>query len=296
MSSTSRLGAREAAQHLLARVRVARDAGVDTLTFGDSHTRAGVNYFQNTPTVARALAEWDPDRPAGCLFLVPMWSPVLIAEQVGTLAAFHPGRFIVQTGLGGGPGAFAAFGAQRRHRGDALDEGIRVISELFAGNTVSSEMFDISDAAVGLVPPDGVEWWIGTMSSAGLSRAGRLGATWYASHGATMANLPRMMEIYRDAFVSLDGAEPTVALRREAVISEDGDRARATVAELLAAGYRGLTSEMVLAGTPDDVAEQLAPLAGLGVDEIMIRTVGVSAAVDLETIELLRAVRLLVGP
>jgi hypothetical protein len=41
---------------------------------------------QNTPMLGRLLAEWS-DRPAGALFLLPLWNPVLVAEQVGTLAA-----------------------------------------------------------------------------------------------------------------------------------------------------------------------------------------------------------------
>ena len=44
-------------------------------------------YYQNIPTMARLLAEWG-DRPAGVLALLPMWHPVLLAEQIGTLAAF----------------------------------------------------------------------------------------------------------------------------------------------------------------------------------------------------------------
>jgi len=60
--------------------------------------------------IGRLTAEWT-GRPLGCLFLVPLWNPVLLAEQVGTLAAMSPGRFIVQTGLGGGAHQFAAMGA-----------------------------------------------------------------------------------------------------------------------------------------------------------------------------------------
>jgi hypothetical protein len=46
---------------------------------------------QNTPMLGRLLAEWS-DRPAGALFLLPLWNPVLVAEQVGTLAAIAAGR------------------------------------------------------------------------------------------------------------------------------------------------------------------------------------------------------------
>lgn len=290
MSSTSRLAARDAARHVLARVRAARDAGLDTLSFGDSHTRAGVRYFQNTPTLGRALAEWDPGRRAGCLFLVPLWNPVLIAEQVGTLAAFHDGPFVVQTGLGGGPAQFAAMGVEQRGRAAMLDEAIRVVRELFDGRTVSSEMFGIVDASVDLVPPDGVEWWMGTMAPAGLRRAARLGAAWYASHGAAADVLPGLASEYRAACAE-HGSEPVIAVRREALVLGDGDRARSLADDALASGYRGMTAEMVVAGSVDQVVEQLAPLIETQVDEVVMRTMGVSPEVDLETIELLGEVR-----
>jgi alkanesulfonate monooxygenase SsuD/methylene tetrahydromethanopterin reductase-like flavin-dependent oxidoreductase (luciferase family) len=223
-----------------------------------------------------------------------MWPPVLIAEHVGTLAALHPGRFVVQTGLGGGPDSFRRFGVEVRHRGDALDESIRVVNALFAGETVSSAMFGITDASIGLVPPDGVEWWIGTMSEAGIERAAGLGAVWYASHGAVGDTLRTKVETYRNA-CDRHGSSPTVALRRDAIVLADGDRARALRDEALAAGYRGMDADMVLAGTSDDVAEIIAPLAPAGVDEVMFRTIGASPDTDLETIEALGRVRAIVG-
>lgn len=290
LSSSSRLPARQAARHLLERVRATRDAGLDTMTFGDSHARSDVRYFQNVPTLARALAEWDPARPAGCLFLAPMWSPVLMAEQIGTLAAFHDGPFVVQTGLGGSPEQFAALGTPYRPRGAALEEAVELINALFAGESVSSVRYGIEDARIKLVPPDGVTWWMGTMAPTGIERAARFGATWYASHGATTALLPELREIYVTACERAE-TTPTVALRRDAIVLDDGDRARALAHAELRRGYRGMTPEMVVAGTPDDVAELLEPIRALGVDEVMLRTMGVDPAVDLETIAGLGQVR-----
>ena len=278
-SSTSALDARAAARHALERVRVARDAGIDTLTFGDSHGRGGANYLQNVPTLGRCLAEWDPTRPAGCLFLVPMWNPVLLAEQVGTLAAFHDGPFIVQTGLGG-PGQFPTMGVEVAHRGRALEEAVRVVQALFAGETVSSEPFGIVDAAFDLVPPDGVSWWFGTMSEAGVRRAARFGGSWYALHAGVDA-LRAPYEAYLDECSNV-GTTPYVAARREAVILHDGDRARQLAADALAGGYRGMDQDQIVAGAPADVVEQLASLVDLGVDEVMLRTMGIAPDVDLE--------------
>ena len=61
------------------------------------------------------------------------------------------------------------------------------------------------------------------------------------------------------------------------VILSDGDRARHLLAERLASGYRGLGAEHVVAGNPAAAAAQLAPFADLGVDQIVVRTMGISA-------------------
>ena len=70
---------------MIERARAAADAGLDSLFIGDHHN-VPVPYYQNVPMLGRLLAEWD-DRPAGALFLLPLWHPVLVAEQIGTLAS-----------------------------------------------------------------------------------------------------------------------------------------------------------------------------------------------------------------
>src|SRR5208283_2982295 len=113
---------REGPLAVLGQARAAARADLDTLTLGDHHATGPVGYVQNVPMLGRLLAEWT-DRPVGCLFLVPLWHPVLMAEQIGTLAAMSSGPFIVQTGLGGGAGQFRAMGVDLGQRASRLEEG-----------------------------------------------------------------------------------------------------------------------------------------------------------------------------
>ncbi|MGH9848521.1 MAG: LLM class flavin-dependent oxidoreductase, partial [Blastocatellia bacterium] len=85
---------RAGARWMIERARAAREAGLDSLFVGDHHATP-IPYYQNTPMLGRLLAEWG-ERAAGCLFLLPLWNPVLVAEQVGTLAAIAQGCFIFQ--------------------------------------------------------------------------------------------------------------------------------------------------------------------------------------------------------
>src|SRR6266849_8603074 len=125
---------REGARWMIERTRAAREAELDSLFLGDHHATA-VPYYQNVPMLGRLLAEWG-NAPAGCLFLLPLWNPVLVAEQVGTLAAIARGRFILQFGLGWGDDRFAAMGANVKHRPSAFEEALDAVRRLLAGETV----------------------------------------------------------------------------------------------------------------------------------------------------------------
>jgi alkanesulfonate monooxygenase SsuD/methylene tetrahydromethanopterin reductase-like flavin-dependent oxidoreductase (luciferase family) len=70
---------------MIERTAAAHRAGLDSLFIGDHHV-SPTPYYQNTPMLGRLLAEWG-EAPAGCLFLLPLWSPVLVAEQIGTFAS-----------------------------------------------------------------------------------------------------------------------------------------------------------------------------------------------------------------
>ncbi len=91
---------REGARRMIDRARAAEQARLDSLFVGDHHSTPQA-YYQNTAIMGRLLAEWG-DRPFGALYLLPLWHPVLLAEQVGTLASLGRGRFILQCAIGPG--------------------------------------------------------------------------------------------------------------------------------------------------------------------------------------------------
>lgn len=284
---------RSAARHLVARCRAAVAADLDSMSLGDQHAvPAPAGYHQNTPALGRLLAEWT-GKPAGCLFLLPQWPPVLVAEHVGTLANLHDGRFIVQTGIGGAPHAFASMGQPTEHRVSVFEEGVRIVQELLRGEVVSSERFGFDGLTIGMVPPDPVEWWMGTAHPAGLRRAARFGACWYASPGETPDGLAERGEIYRAACDD-EGVPARIMLRRDVLVLDDGERARRLADEAVAAGYRGMSRDSIVAGSPAEAAEQIAAWDELGVEQIVARTMGLGDSLDVETIECLGEVRRLI--
>src|SRR6187549_1932430 len=126
---------RTGAQWLVERARAANRAGLDSLFIGDHHN-VPVPYYQNVPMLGRLLAEWD-DRPAGALFLLPLWHPVLLAEQIGTLASIAQGQFIMQCAVGGGDEQFVAMSTTLRDRATRFETALDIVRRLCSGEEVT---------------------------------------------------------------------------------------------------------------------------------------------------------------
>src|SRR5206468_12330426 len=164
---------REGARFMIERAAAAHRSGLDSLFVGDHHSTPAP-YYQNVPILGRLLAEWG-GAPAGCLFLLPLWNPVLVAEQVGTLAAIARGRFIVQCGLGHDEAQFAAMVTRLQYRPSAFEESLSIVQRLLRGETVSSSgRFVFRDARVALRPAEHVESWVGASAAPALDRSAHL--------------------------------------------------------------------------------------------------------------------------
>jgi alkanesulfonate monooxygenase SsuD/methylene tetrahydromethanopterin reductase-like flavin-dependent oxidoreductase (luciferase family) len=264
-------GQREGPRAVLSQAQAANRAGLDTLTLGDHHATGPGGYVQNVPMLGRLLAEW-VDRPVGALFLVPLWHPVLMAEQIGTLAAMSAGPFIVQTGLGAGADQFGAMGADLGQRGARLEEGIVVVQALLRGETVDSELFAVRGARVAPLPPEGTEWWVGGGVRKAIDRAARLGDCWYGNADLTPETAARDLAIYQDACARHGRSPVRIPIRKDVFIAESRAEAEKLGDALIAGGYRGFERGAVAYGDPDSVAEQLSVFHEMGFTDIIIRT------------------------
>lgn len=264
-------GHREGPLEVLSQARAADRVGLDTLTLGDHHATGPGGYVQNIPMLGRVLAEWK-DRPVGCLFLVPLWHPVLMAEQIGTLAAMSSGPFIVQTGLGGGEAQFVAMGAELGQRAARLEEGILVAQALLRGETTDSEPWGVREACIAPLPPEGVEWWIGGGVERAIDRAARLGDCWYGNADLSPDTAARDIAIYREACARHNRSPVRIPIRKDVFIADDRAEAEEVGDALMASGYRGFERQAVAYGDPESVAGQLSVFGELGFTDIIIRT------------------------
>ena len=277
------------AQSIIQRAREANQVGLDLLSLGDHHLTP-INYFQNVPMLGRLLAEWEAG-PVGCLFLLPLWSPVLVAEQVGTLAALTKATFVVQTGVGDGEETFKAMGAAMKTRGADLEKKIAIIKSLFTKNGIGGD----SDLQVNPVPTQKIEWWIGASTSKeGIRRAARVGDAWYAAPFLNAAKAGELLECYLEACEGLD-KKPRPIIRKDVIVLKDGKKAEELGDQLIEKGYRGMQRDAVIVGNPEQAAEQLRPYKELGFSEVTCRCMTIPQKEAIKTISLLGEVRSLIN-
>lgn len=269
-SSHATSDVRGGARMMIERAAAARAASLDSLFVGDHHAMP-IPYYQNVPILGRLLAEWGSN-PAGCLFLLPLWNPVLVAEQVGTLTSIAEGPFIVQCALGAGRQQFSALGANIKHRPSLFEESLDIIKQLLGGETVSSDgRYAFQDARIAPVPPEPVQFWVGGSAEASIDRAARLGDGFLAGPELTPELASHWAKYYGDRCKAY-GREPGVmAIRRDIYVGESPAQAEAVAKPILDAGYRGQPRSASTFGSIDEVAARFAEYGAMGYTDIIVR-------------------------
>jgi len=264
------LDAREAGRRIIERARAAREAGLHGIYLGDHHATPA-HYFQNVPTLGRLLAETG-DAVVGALFLAPLWPPVLLAEQVGTLAALAGGPFVLIMAAGDGEEQFSPFGIPLRQRGRRLEEALQIVPRLLAGESVtfSGRYYALSETRISPIPPQGFTLWVAASGRPALERAGRYGDAWLAAPGAVGEELQTQAAIYRAA-AQAAGRPARCIVRRDIYVGESDTEAEETVGPIVARGYRGFQREALVYGGPETVLAAFRDLAAMGFEEVAIR-------------------------
>jgi Luciferase-like monooxygenase/Transposase DDE domain group 1 len=193
------------AQNLVEVASTARAAGLNGLLVGDSHA-ASASYatvFQPIPTLARLMAVTG-DMPVGVVLLAPFYHPILLAEQIGTLAAFTKAPLIITFALGARPRQFQAFGMDQKSRVGRLEETVPLVRRLLTGEAVSfkGRYWALEGVQISPVPRQPVSIWVAGTVRSSAERAGRLGDAWLTAQNASRDQLVEQLEAYHEAAVS----------------------------------------------------------------------------------------------
>ncbi|MGD8830865.1 MAG: LLM class flavin-dependent oxidoreductase, partial [Pseudomonadales bacterium] len=281
---------RAGARAMIERAKAARAADLDSIFVGDHHVTP-TPYYQNTPVLGRMLAEWG-DKPAGALFLLPLWHPVLLAEQVATLASIAEGPFILQCGLGGDRRQAAGMSAPFGKRAEAFEASLDVLRRLWGGETVTRDgPWPLERARISPLPPEPVSVWVGAQAPRAIRRTARLAEGWLASPGLTESQAAESLGRYRQACAEFDRQPDAVAIRRDVYVGASAEAARRVVAPYVESGYRGFAEDALVFGDENEVAEAFLRLREMGYTDVIVRNLSSDQSECLETIERLGRIR-----
>lgn len=258
------------ALNFLELARAIRDARLDLLLVGDRHA-APVNAFAPVPLIARLMAETG-DVPLGCLFLAPFHHPIVLAEQLGTLAAFSPTPFTAGFAIGDTEEQFGAFGMALKSRTVRTDEVVELVRRLLSGEEVTfqGKYHRLEAVRIGPLPAVPVNIWVGGRRGAAVERAGRLGDAWVSDTRTSDIELAIELRRYQDTATAHD--RPVFAvLRRNIYLAETDAEAHREVRSILKDSYRGLEPENILVGSPATVTERLLAYEAGGFDMTVVR-------------------------
>ncbi|WP_433274943.1 LLM class flavin-dependent oxidoreductase [Pseudonocardia xinjiangensis] len=250
-----------------------RDADLDMLIVGDHHAvpPTYANSFSPIPTLGRLMATTG-SMPLGAVFLAPFYHPIVLAEQIGTLAAFAQGPLVATLALGENERQFAAFGMEERSRIVRLEETVRALRGLLAGEatTIEGRYCQLDAVRTGPSPRIPVSIWLAGTVRAAAERAGRLGDGWLTGQNVTRGELVEQLDTYREA-AARHGRPALPVLRRDIYVGESDREAERVVSEILSEGYRGGSRDQLLVGSASTVTEQLEDYRALGFDDVLVR-------------------------
>ncbi|WP_062467031.1 LLM class flavin-dependent oxidoreductase [Demequina maris] len=219
--------AAESLAHSVELARAAERSGYERVWYAEHHGMATIASSAPAVVIAHVAAHTSTIRLGAGGVMLPHHSPLVVAEQFGTLAELHPGR--IDLGLGRAPGGDrGVFAALRRtpEASDRFPQDVVELQGLLAG----------ADRPDGLraTPGAGTDVPLYVLGSSlfGAQLAAQLGLPYaFASHFAPQA-LEEAVALYRGTYRPSEAhPEPYVIAGVNVVAAEDGDDARAQLAD-----------------------------------------------------------------
>ena len=283
---------------LAAQVRAAKDSGFASVWVGQHYLTGPLRMLQTGPLLARLAVEGEGMTFGSAIYLVPMQSPVALAEEVASLDWITGGRMVLGAGMGYRAEEFEAMGVPFAERIGRFQESLELIRRLWREPTVEhrGRHFTVPGLGASIMPkqPGGPPIWIGAEVPASVRRAARLGDAWFAPPTVTFDATAELLGHYRQARAA-EGLPPATAqpLIRECAIGATRAQALAVArgpllykyesyaswGQLDSAGSGGLKdifddfmAARFIVGDEAEVADALARHRdALGVDHMILR-------------------------
>jgi alkanesulfonate monooxygenase SsuD/methylene tetrahydromethanopterin reductase-like flavin-dependent oxidoreductase (luciferase family) len=203
-------------------VITARDASFGSVWAGSHYLTYPMVSMQPIPMLARLIPDTGTMTIGTNVLVLPLLSPVAVAEESATLNLLSGGRYVLGVGLGYRDAEFEAFGVAKRQRVQRFEEAMQVMRLLADGKLVThhGESFNLTDVGLG-ARSEGrrpAPIYIGGTAAPSIARAGRLADGLLMDIYLTLDELERQAAIFRTAANEADRQPGEVVVLRECMI------------------------------------------------------------------------------
>ena len=291
----------EAAKEFAERLRLARLArslGFASFWTNQHFLAAPYQMLQPMPALGRLSAEL-PGARLGCVVLLPLFPPVLLAEELASLDIISDGRLDVALALGYRDIENDALGSPARQRVGRFNEGLQILKGLWSGEPFhfDGRYHHVPECQSLLLPVQRPHppLWIAANNDRAIERAAQHGDAWLIAPHSPLSVVKRQMAVFQAARTAADLPFPTVIpIRRDAYVAPTVEEAHEHAERYLGARYETyrqwgqdralptedrfsedfseLSSDRFLIGTPEQVRADLERYrSAIGVTDVILR-------------------------
>jgi alkanesulfonate monooxygenase SsuD/methylene tetrahydromethanopterin reductase-like flavin-dependent oxidoreductase (luciferase family) len=250
-------------------------AGLDHVTLGDHVSFHGGSGFDGLIAAASALSTHDRIQVLLGVYQLALRHPLVVARQLASLSQIAPGRLTLGVGVGGEDRSeISNCGVDPSSRGRRLDESLGLLRRLATGEAVdhSGEFFELEKAAVLPPPAPAVPLVIGGAGEPAIQRTAEMGDGWLGIFCTARRFTETRLRILEAADAA--GRSPDwFGVSVWCGLGDDATSARTMLGERMQALY-ALPPEkfahLTAAGTPEQVAEYLAPYVEGGATNVSV--------------------------
>ena len=291
--------------------------GYDVLGKGSHYSSHPFQYIQQIPFLCQVALLAPKLRLLPGVVLLPLHSPLHVAEELASLDVMCDGKLIFGAGIGYREVEFNAFNTTAKQSGPRFEECLEAVKRLWTEDFVTMEgsYFKLDNANCTTMPVQKPmpPVWIGANANVGIRRAARVADTWFINPHNKIETIAQQMEVYkraldeagkpfpdelpmmREVFVAPTRAEairlarPSLEVKYKAY-KEWGQDKVMPASDAFGVDFEDLMKDRFLFGSPAEVTAQILELKRLfGVNTMMlgIHWVGMPATLAMEQMQLI---------
>ena len=204
-------------EQTLAECEQAEAAGFDSVWLGEHHNHP-LLYPAPLIALSAVASRTHTIRLGTGVLLLPLYHPLMVAEEAAMVDVISGGRLILGIGAGYAPEEFAAFGYSIKDRGSRLEESASLLRRFWTEENVTHHGRHYRFDSVTITPRPrqypSPPIWFGAWAERAIGRAARLGDAWLVGPSANLDEITPCLHTYREASKAMRKGEGSVALLR----------------------------------------------------------------------------------